>query len=404
VRSPSRTRGRRAAGLLVTLALLLGAVAAPAAAQAPAPNNRADLIRGSGSDTTYDVMRALDRLYNGAPGCRTEATPGATQPLDFSCFEPASTTQGNPDRDVALSYFPLGSSVGINQLCQTGLAGVAQVDYARSSRAPRAADCAGTRFVAFARDAIPWVAFPEVPNSRSAGVTNLTQAQLRGIFGDCTIRDWRQIQGSPVYDPTYQLPASYDEDAPGNQPILVYAAQRGSGTRGTFDGFLGGGRLSDACIPQAKLNQRVIFENDAAPIPAADRPFAIFYYSIGRYRFNDEENAGPSRAVLGAIDGVTPTDANIISGEYPYARFVYNVYRATTASAQASPAAQRYVGERHGFICKPDSEHTTDARGVNLGQRVTEIIAEIGFVPLPLGDIGGGVTGQSKCRVTPIPA
>src|SRR5262249_39587768 len=101
-------------------------------------------ILGSGSDTTYQMMAALDTLYNDSAGCTPIAAPGNTQPLDFRCIppDPAGTiTTENYPHDVVREAYPLGSSSGISQLCQQGLAGVANMQFARSSRTSRATDC-----------------------------------------------------------------------------------------------------------------------------------------------------------------------------------------------------------------------------------------------------------------------
>lgn len=377
---------------VIAACMMLVGVAIPAGAVDT--NNKADLILGSGSDTTIDVMRSLDTAFNASHGCKTESIPGNPQPLDFSCAQTDTIVSENYDHDVAVSYYPLGSSNGVKQLCETGLAGVAHVDYARSSRGPKGSDCAGVRFVAFARDGIPWVGFPNTPGSLSAGVANLSQAQIRGIFSLCTIRDWRQVPGSPAYDSGYVLPGVYDYSDPLNVPIFVYAAQSGSGTRSSFDSFIGGS--SQACIPSDKLAERVIFENNAQPIVNnGEQKNAIFYYSFGRYAIN-----GGETSVLGAIDGVTPTTTTLGDGSFPYNRYVYNVYRATTSPPTATSATVAYVGEADGWICKSDAQHSINpATGVNYGVEVANVIANNGFVPLPEGAIGGGVSGTSKCRV-----
>ena len=121
---------------------------------------------------------------------------------------------------------PAGSGTGINQLCQQGLANVASIDFARSSRGPKTGDCDGLQFTAFARDGISWHHFTSGRSEHpSNAVTNLTQDQLRKIFVTGEINNWSQVGGTSA-------------------PIVVYAAQAGSGTRTTFDGFVGGSSSS----------------------------------------------------------------------------------------------------------------------------------------------------------------
>jgi ABC-type phosphate transport system substrate-binding protein len=362
-------------------AVVAGAVAVAVALTVPA--NAGTGVRkpsegkGSGSDTTYNLMVKLDTLYNGSAGCQTIAATGNPQPLDFRCLTPnppGTITSENYAHDVMRESYPLGSSVGITQLCQQGQTGVAKINWARSSRAPRASDCAGLRFVAYAQDGISWESFPTVAGSKSAGVTNLTQAQVQGIFKTCTITDWSQVGGSPG-------------------PIVVYSAQVGSGTKNTFDGFVGGN--SNAC----STPNHIIFENNDDPIAAdGNLANAIFYYSYGR--FQQHHNAD---AYLGQVDGVAPTPDTISDGTFPYRRFLYNVYRNTTANQRVSTAVRAYIGEK-AWICKPNASHSTDPiTGLNYGAEIQSAIESEGFILIPFGPVGGGVVGSSRCRVTPSP-
>lgn len=388
--------------------LTLGTLAAPAGAADG--NNRTDVFFGAGSDTTYELMTRLDVLYNGTAGCATNAPSGQSTPVNGVCVGPQGAPapdirNENYDHNIAVSYFPTGSGTGIGQLRNQGLAGVNQIGYARSSRGPQASDGQGLRFVAFARDALTWVSFPNVAGSNSAGVTNLTINQLKGVFVQCTIKDWRQLK-----DPSFVLPSGYTGTAAGDQPIVVYSANGGSGTRATWDGFVGG--ASTTCIPGDQKDdnrangERVIFENDAKPIAnSADAKNAIFFYSYGRYQQNGGEGS-----VLGNIEGVTPTPATLqadAATPFPFARNVYNAYRvAASAAAPASNAAVLdYVKEDTGFICKVNEEHAIDPlNGVNYGLLVERTIRSAGFVAIAPGTIGGGVAGRSKCRVVPVPA
>ena len=56
--------------------------------------------------------------------------------------------------------------------------------------------------------------------SPAVGVSNLTIAQLQGIFSTCTITNWSQIGGS-------------------NAPIVVWGVQTGSGTYRAFTSGIG---------------------------------------------------------------------------------------------------------------------------------------------------------------------
>jgi ABC-type phosphate transport system substrate-binding protein len=421
------------AGLAATTALAVGtAGAVPTPPPAFPPNLKTDWIRMGGSDTTYFVMDDLALLYNQAVGCVIMGTP---QALDGSCHDTDPSTPGiqpayqpdfdgdptanaNTDHDVAFGYAPLGSSAGITQLANRGLPGFFVIDVARSSRAPRPADVDGLRFFAFAKDAIPWVRFPGAP---AAAVTSLTQTQVRLIFSGCSAN---------ATSPQIDLPANGgngngvadwgDVGGVTNEPIVVWSAQAQSGTRATFDGFLGSGANSTNCIPNQYKDgnfangERVIPENIASPIrdandaprngiDCADRlthptpcaPRSIFFYSLGRWN-----QTGGETSILGSINGVAPTEANVLNDSFPFSRFVYNVIRNDTfASGLASNAVRNFVSA-NGFICRRNSQQAINPlTGVNYGVEVENTIRANGFFPLPEGDTGGRLAGLiSKCR------
>ena len=283
----------------------------------------------------------------------------------------------------------LGSGNGLAQLCGQGTAGVATIDYARSSRAPKPADCHNLHFVAYARDAISWEAFNisgsgvSTQNNTSApcsGGICLTQAQLKAIYVSCTITNWNQVGGA-------------------NVPISIYTPQSGSGTRSTFDGFLGGS--STTCIPSGQLATHVIPENENDAIPVSDRKGAIFPFSWGVWT---QAINGAGGAVLGQVDGVSPTKTTIQNGTFPWGRFLYNAYCAVVSGTGTCPVAATqqtigYVGE-HGFICKNLNEHAYAVNGANFHYVVASKISAAGFVPLAVGPIGGGDPGSDYCRLT----
>lgn len=351
----------------------------------------AQSVLGSGSDTTQFMMHQLDGLYLFSPGCQQIASPGGTAILDFSCVSPdpsGTVTTENYEHDQVHEADFLGSGNGINQLCKKGQAGVAPIDYARSSRAPKAADCTGMHFVAYARDAISWEAWDTASSgihnmnnqtgtcSGSAGVTHvcLSQTQLQGIFISCTITNWNQVGGN-------------------NVPISIYTPQSGSGTRSTWDTFLGGD--SSHCIPAAQLATHVIPENSNTPI--GDTSAAIFPFSYGVW---STQVRGRGGATLNAVDNVAPTPATIGDGSFPYGRFLYNVFcTASCAGGASSTAAVNYVGEE-GWICKPDASHVQNPQtGNNFRVDIAGKIRAAGFVPIPSGTIGGGDTNTDYCRL-----
>jgi hypothetical protein len=270
----------------------------------------------------------------------------------------------NYRHDQPHGAFFLGSGSGINQLCQQGLTGVAPIDYARSSRALKSSDCTGLDFVAYARDGISWEAFNVSGSGVGTTVRNLTQAQLQGIYVNCSITNWNQVGGN-------------------NVPIVLYTAQAGSGTRSTFDTFLGGAG-STACMTTAQKATNQIPENNNEGIPAANRPGAIFPFSFGIYATQEANPyGGTSNSVdgsfLGNIDGVAPNVTTIRNGTFPYTRYLYNV----VSRANASQATMDYVGP-NGWICKTLGEHANASNGSNYHYVVASKINAAGFVPLAL--------------------
>lgn len=408
------------------------AQAAPASAQAFPPNLASDWIRLGGSDTTETVMNDLQTLYNESPGCILTGTP---QNLDGRCYDFDTGTAGiqpqyqvdaagnptlnaNTDHDVAFGYHAVGSSVGITQLAQRGNAGVQVIDVARSSRAPRSTDADGMRFFAYAKDAVPWVRFPGTPAN---AVTSLTVARINQVFSGCAAGTTPEVD--LVANGGNGNGAADWGDLGGvtGEPIVVWAAQDGSGTRATFDGFLGSGENSTNCIPtQYKDNnlangERRIFENNAAPIDDAEAvdcadvipspadpnnpcaPNSIFYYSLGRWNAT-----GGETSILGSITvggtPVAPTEANVLSDAYPFSRFVYNAIRNNTfTSGLASNAVRNFVSA-NGFLCKAASASASNPRtGNNFRADIETVIRDNGFFPLPLGATGAG-GGNSHCR------
>lgn len=181
--------------------------------------------------------------------------------------------------------------------------------------------------------------------------------------------------------------------------IDPYTAQSGSGTRSTFDGFLGAS--SDTCIKQRDATtpgysaSHIIPENSNTPILASspdDHLAAIFPFSFGVW-INQVNGAGGT--VLGAVDNVAINSTTIGNGTYPYGRYLYNVYLPGTSSQQAI----NYVGET-GWICKLGSQHSVNPiTGRNYHTDLYFTYTNNGFVPVPGGAIGGGVPGGDYCRL-----
>ena len=86
------------AGVALVSGLIASAVPAGAVTTAPALSTMDRTIVGSGSDTTYDLMMTLDKVYNAANGCATIWASSASQPFSGQC-DTADTAAGNgPDK------------------------------------------------------------------------------------------------------------------------------------------------------------------------------------------------------------------------------------------------------------------------------------------------------------------
>jgi ABC-type phosphate transport system substrate-binding protein len=321
-------------------------VASMVAALSPAASaKKASKVLGSGSDTTYLMMTALSDLYDESPGCEAVATPPTVQPLDFSCNpDVASTVHGeNYAHDQVTSAFPLGSSNGIAQMCLQG-----NINYARSSRGPKGpsaggTDCKGLKFDAYAKDGLTWECWATTSDGTTSGCNsmttdgggyrNLTQPDLNNIYVNCTFTNWNQVGGASV-------------------PIDPYTAQPGSGTRSSWEGDVGG--LSTSCIPTvfqgqpdaagshiAEEHHNALIDTTnpnasedwcdgvagGAPVSCADQGNAIYYISAGRWANQYGPTSGNADgSAIGAVNGVDPTSANILSGSFPFSRQMYNVW------------------------------------------------------------------------------
>jgi len=387
---------------LVTALMALGLTVVATTAFATTPTK----VLGSGSDTTYPMMVKLDSLYNFSPGCEVVAVPPQVQPLDFSCLPDLGSTQTaeNYAHDQVSEAYPMGSSVGINQICTGTSGGAAAISFGRSSRVPGGSDCTGLNFVGYARGGIAWECWPTTTDGTTPGcpgVTNLTQPQLKNIFVTCSITNWNTVGGA-------------------NVPIDVYQAQPGSGTLSTWQGFVGGttGNAYN-CIPPPRQGQpnapgsHIAEEHDNTLIditnPAngfADQGNAIYYIEFGRWKnAYSPSGTNPDGSVLGQVNGI-PDNINTIQDlSYPFGRYLFNVYcvgdplnaHKCGNSKKAKAPTVSYVGPQ-GWICKSENKHKTNGvldinpltgnpfRGAPSGGQPTgdipDTISSAGFVPL----------------------
>ena len=373
-------------------------------------------IIGSGSDTTYDLMKNIDKLYAGANGCATIWADSAQQPFDGSC-DPASAASGNnttdypwvnANHDTATERYPVGSGNGIKELCRQGLTNIHPVDFARSSSgAPTLGTeaCSDLKYVAYAKDAVSWwhaTKDKTGADTHTSTIGSLSTTVLGGIYtGQYTT--WDQLNGVDGVKDTNGLAISVaNSNALPSAPIVVYTVQAGSGTLSFWKGkvYSSGAIVGTAKSTGQENNANPIFVND-------DESNAIYFYSFGRFRQaagitatndyfgNSVATSYPlARDTLGKVNDVAPTPANIQGGTFAFSRSVYNVLR------YPSEKTSRYLGTS-GFLCSSTMETIHDRiTTATYRSLIDAAISAEGFVPLTKGNTGGSAVGQSYCRLT----
>lgn len=368
----------------VLAAATLFSVAGLAGATAPEPSGWDDVndqVVGAGSDTTYPFMTRADRLYNEAQGCETNNTSGSA---DLGkCLVPtnASTAvKGNWDHDYFVERYPTGSSAGIKAL-QLG-----QADYARSSRAPRNTGESDLNFWAFGKDGLAMVTL----GTRVPG--NLTKAQIQGIY-NCSITSWQTITGNA---------------ADAGKTIQAWGMNPASGTKATFDTYLGFDANAGACVK--KLSNGIFpFENDMKQISndsGVDLNNAITWMSYAEFRAWGFKR---QTAQAWSVDGVAPSSGAISNNTYTLTRFIYHVTKKVDVT-NSTPAGTEVLGgadtgkggavrELTRFLCKGSTSHdANDYTGQTNYQELTSIYSDTGYIRIPTTERTNGI-----CRFVPAP-
>lgn len=393
---------------------------------------------GSGSDTIYNLMTKLDTLYNGSLGCNQLTPTGGTQLFNFNCYPDTVgvVNSENYYHDRFVEAFPLGSSNGITQLCNQGQKGVGTIQYARSSRAKAITDCSNLVFSGFAADGISfWTAGSDSSFGGGPAQTNTHADDLNWVHADGNACAAETAGCAPSLTGT-QVTAIWSNCgglAPGAQtwgaitgnagdttPIDVYAAQNGSGTRSAFESLALSKANSTNCIPASQKDgnigngERVGIENSAQLMLSQNEGAdGTVYYSYGRFQQNQAVDGGR----LGAINGIIPNTDSILGQDsignpvpqFPYSRTLYDVYTKTKTSyviggvtytrPAANPATKNYIDPVTGWMCKAAASHTTNPlTGNNYRDDIESAISSEGFIPLPVGPVGGGFIGSSFCR------
>jgi phosphate transport system substrate-binding protein len=188
--------------------------------------------------------------------------------------------------EVKISVSGGGSRVGITQAAQKA------VDLGNSDiPAPNEPSLVDHR--------VAVVSFAIVTNPR-AHVKNLTTQQIRGIFSG-RITNFKEVGGA-------------------DQQITIINRPRSSGTRAVFvKNLMGGQEPTESGLTQDS--------SGTVAAMVAQTPGAISYVAMGYVK------AGQIVAV--SINGVAPTDANVVTGKYPYWSYEH-IFTNGQPSAQAA--------------------------------------------------------------------
>ena len=418
------------------------------ASAAPDTSRVSRTVVGVGSDTTYEVMNALDQLYNQSAGCAV--IPQTTDP--FTTYKETCIVGGqlsydgplieteNEYHDRIVEAYPVGSGNGatmLNQFVHNGAGTALASDFSRSSsKRTLIAETGFTQYeTSYARDGISyWVGKTNNNVTQNGAGTlptpNIKTADLKAVYlGDgnpntsnngCATNWSKQANGTALGNVDS---VGNQTGAPGSGDIVVYATQSGSGTGKDFANFLQAGKVAadlQNCIAPNFTDgvgeQHVIFENNATPICGDNhRADAIFPYSFARFTQNNG-GAGSCGGVLGAIQSKKPTLASIgklaSAGGFPFGRYVYNYFYVpnnvdptdptTWGNNAQTQATLGYLDAKNGWLCQ--NAHSADPfpganNGTNYRTLITNTLAANGFAAIPLGTTGGAYgSSQSYCR------
>ena len=195
---------------------------------------------------------------------------GSTSVFPFA--EMLAETYEKHEPEIEVDVQAGGSTVGIIS-ARDGLC-----DIGTSSRNLREGEKEGVKVIEMARDGIAIILHP------SNKVKSLTTEQIRNIYAH-KIRNWKEVGGDDAV-------------------IAFVTREEGSGTRGAFAEII----MKDVKIDRHGLVQD---SNGSVREVVATSPHAIGYISLALV--NEKVKAI-------AVDGVGPTNENLINGTYPVVR------------------------------------------------------------------------------------
>lgn len=220
---------------------------------------------GNQSSNTSNSTAAGASTSAGEAGSISAAGSTALLPL----VKQAAVDYQSKHPNAKISVAGGGSRVGITQAAQKA------VDIGDS-------DIPATGQPSLVDHQVAVVVFGVVVNPK-AGVKNLTTQQIRDIFSG-KVTNFKQAGGA-------------------DQQITIINRPRSSGTRAVFvKNVLGGKEPSESGLTQDS--------SGTVATMVAQTPGAISYLAMSYVK--------PDQQTAVSIDGVTPADANVQSGKYPY--------------------------------------------------------------------------------------
>ncbi|MCL2786404.1 MAG: phosphate ABC transporter substrate-binding protein [Methanomassiliicoccaceae archaeon] len=203
------------------------------------------------------------------------------------------------------------STDGVNKV----LSGAADIGMS-SSKISDAAVAAGAVATEICKDAIVVVVSPKLFDG---GVTNLTPAQMKGIY-EGTITNWQDVG----FNASVPIANTH-----------VFIREEGSGTRDAFESLIGKPTLISGLSTQNSTGLM------RSAVSSAE--YAIGYISLGSL------NTATDKAV--SVNGVPPSIANAMNGTYELVRSFYLVTKGAPTGTAAlfidwilSPTGQKHLG------------------------------------------------------------
>jgi len=355
-------------------ALALGSVVAPASAD-PAAGSFGTLA-GLGSDTTQSVVGGLATAIGGGVLASYDATGSAsvTTRTGGTAIPRANNSGGGRDLlrvaigQIESASIPVFNSAAV-PVSTSSIAG--QVQYARSSGAPGAADVAQDgvlTYVPFALDAVSYATAPD-----SVIPANLSKAQLTSIFKGELTKVVVHGDSTTLQGPSY-VAATGDVVT----DITTFIPAAGSGTRSFWLGKVGVTESDISAGTYANLKDKdfagvAVQEHQGGALvsgTAAQDAGAIAPFSIAQWvaQANGKTTDLRSGVRINAVDGNVATTGSGTSyalnpGFTAYTRPVYNIVPSVQADDPTSEVAKTFVGA-DSRVCKQSATITAFGFGL----------------------------------------